>query len=65
MRMQGLYYKLNAEDQKVYSDWLRITFTLWAFVLVVGVTVCTILALDASTTPEQRAELLQQSAAFP
>jgi len=65
MRMQNLYYQLNAEDRKVYAAWLRGTLGAWALILVLMAAVCTVLTLDASTTPEQRIVTQQQSAMFP
>jgi hypothetical protein len=64
MRMQPLYYEFDAEDEKVYVAWLRKVSTLLMFILIVAVTIGSILALDALTTPEQRIAPLQQSGAF-
>jgi len=65
MRMQNLYYELNAEDRKVYAAWLRGTLGAWVLIGVLMAAVCTALTLDASTTPEQRIAPYQQSGVFP
>jgi hypothetical protein len=65
MRMQRLYYEFDAEDRKVYTAWLRKTLASWALILVLVVALCTVLALDASTTPELRIAPYQQSGLFP
>ena len=65
MQMQHLYYKLNQEDRKVYTEWLRRVVAFWALTLVAIVAVCTALALDGSMTPEQRMALYQQQGSFP
>jgi hypothetical protein len=65
MRMQRLYYEFDAEDRQVYSAWLRKTLAVLALILAVAVVVCTVLALDASTTLEQRTAPLQLSGALP
>jgi hypothetical protein len=64
MPMLRLYHELNAEDRKVYTAWLRKISALWCFIVVAGVAVCTLLALDASGTPEQRIAAYQ-SGPFP
>jgi len=60
--MQLLYHELNAEDRSVYTAWCRKVFAFWGFIAVV---VCTVLALDASITQEQRIAASQQSGTFP
>jgi hypothetical protein len=65
MRMQLFYNQLDAQDRKVYAAWLKRTFAFWALISVVVVVVCTVLALDASTTLEQRIAMPQQSVALP
>lgn len=65
MRMQRLYYKLNAEDRKVYTAWLRKMVALWALIFVVVVGVCTVLSWDTSMTTAQRIAPLQQTGVFP
>jgi hypothetical protein len=40
-------------------------FALWTFVAVLTVTACVVLILDASTTPEQRIAVFEQSGLFP
>ena len=65
MPMQRLYNGLNAEDRSVYIAWRRKIFAFWCFIAVF---VCTVLALDASVTPEQRVAAVaasQQSGTFP
>jgi hypothetical protein len=63
MSMRSL--KLNAEDRRVYETWLRNVALLWAFIVGTMVIICTVLALDATVTPEQRALLIQQSGVYP
>lgn len=63
MSMQRL--KLNDEDRRVYETWRRHIILLWAFIVGTMAIVCTVLALDASVTPEQRVLLSQQSGFYP
>jgi hypothetical protein len=63
MSMQRL--KLNDEDRRVYETWRRNIILLWAFIVGTMAIVCTVLALDTSVTPEQRALLSQQSGFYP
>ena len=67
MSMQGLKLnlKLNDEDRRVYETWRRNIILLWAFIVGTMAIVCTVLALDTSVTPEQRALLSQQSGGYP
>ena len=62
MQMHRLYNGLNAEDRNVYFAWRRKIVAFWCFIAVM---VCTVLALDASVTPEQRVAAFQQSGMFP
>jgi hypothetical protein len=62
MPMQCLYYELNAEDRKVCTAWLRKIIALWSLIGVAVVVVCTVLALDAPVTPEQRTATHQPGA---
>jgi len=41
------------------------TLAPYALILILMVVVCTVLALDASLTPEQRIATFQQSSMFP
>jgi len=61
MRMQRVY-EFDVEHR---SDWLSKTLAPCALILVLLVVVCTVLALDASMTPEQRIAIFQQSGVFP
>jgi hypothetical protein len=61
MHMQRVY-EFDAEDR---TDWLSKTLAPCASILVLMVVVCAVLALDASTTPEQRIAIFQQSGVFP
>jgi hypothetical protein len=63
MSLQPL--KLNAEDRRVYETWRRNIILLWAFIVGTMVIICTVLALDATVSPEQRALLIQQSGSYP
>jgi hypothetical protein len=63
MSLQPL--KLNVEDRRVYETWRRNIILLWAFIVGTMAIVCTVLALDAAVTPEQRAMLIQQSGLYP
>jgi hypothetical protein len=54
MWMQRLYCEFDAEDRNVYNIWLQRIFVLWTSVLLVMIVFCTVLALNASTTPDQR-----------
>ena len=65
MQMQHVYSELNQEDRKVYTAWLRKVVAFWALVLVAIIAVCTVLALDGSSTPEQRIAPHQQQGLFP
>jgi hypothetical protein len=64
MQMQ-LYYQLNQEDRKAFTEWLRMVVAFWAVILVAIVAVCTVLALDGSMTPEERIAPYQQQGLFP
>jgi len=64
-QMQRLYCRLNAEDQKVYTAWLRKILVLWAFILAAVVTICAVRALDTSLTPDWRIPPLNQLGVFP
>lgn len=57
--------KLNDEDRRVYEAWRRNIILLWAFIVGTMVIVGTVLALDATVTPGQRALLMQQSGLYP
>jgi hypothetical protein len=57
--------KLNAEDRRVYETWLRNIIVLWASVVATMAIVFTVLALDRTVTPEQRAQIIQQSGFYP
>jgi hypothetical protein len=63
MSLQPL--KLNVEDRRVYETWRRNIILLWAFIVGTMAIVCTVPALDAAVTPEQRAMLIQQSGLYP
>jgi hypothetical protein len=63
MSMRSL--KLNAEDRRVYETWRRNIALLWVFIVAAMAIVCTVLALDATVTPDQRALATQQSAVYP
>jgi hypothetical protein len=58
-------FQLNDEDRRVYETWRRNLILLWAFIVGAMVIICTVLALDATVTPEQRALLIQQSGGYP
>jgi len=55
-------YEFDAEDR---IDWLSQILAPCALIIVLMVVVCTVLALDASMTPEQRISIFQQSGVFP
>ena len=55
-------YEFDAEDR---IDWLSQILAPGALIIVLMVVVCTVLALDASMTPEQRISIFQQSGVFP
>lgn len=50
------YRNFIADDRSVYKIWLRDTVLVWASVVAVMLAVCTILALDSTSTPEQRSD---------
>jgi hypothetical protein len=55
----------NAEERSVQTAWLLKAVTLWAAILAGVVVVCTVLARDASATPQQRLAPYQHSAVLP
>jgi hypothetical protein len=57
--------KLNDEDRRVYETSRRNIILLWVFIVATMAIVCTVLTLDATVTPEQRALLIQQSGLNP
>jgi hypothetical protein len=63
MAIHHTYNELDADDKKVYIAWLKGTLAFWALTSVF--VVCTVLALDASMTTEQRIAISQQSGALP
>jgi hypothetical protein len=66
MRAHHLYYEFDAEDRKVYTaTGLRRTLAPWALIAVLVAAICTVLALDGSTTAEQRIAPYLQSGVFP
>ena len=66
MATQRLYYEPDARERSVQTAWPLKTVALWALILGPAVMVaCTVLALDASTTPEQRLASFVASGAFP
>ena len=65
MQRLKLNLKLNDEDRRVYETWRRNIILLWAFIVGTMAIVCTVLALDTSVMPKQRALLSQQSGFYP
>ena len=63
MSLQHL--KLNAEDRRVYETWRRNIILLWISIVGAMAIGCTVLSLDSTVTPEQRALLVQQSGLYP
>jgi hypothetical protein len=58
-------HELNADDCRVYTSWLRKIVALWSLIIVGVVVVCTVLALHASVTPDQRIVGSQHSGMIP
>ena len=63
MSMQALV--LNAEDRAVYKTWRRNIIVFWSTVLGVTAIVCTVLAVDSTSAPEQRIEKALQAGMHP
>jgi len=57
--------KVRAEPAEGQTGGLSKTLAPWTLTLILVVVVCTMLALDASTTPEVHIAILQQSGVFP
>jgi hypothetical protein len=53
--------KLNDEDRRVYETWRQNVALLWVFIVGTMAIVCTVLTLNATVTPQQKALLIQQS----
>jgi hypothetical protein len=54
MSMRSL--KLNDQDRRVFETWRRNIILLWVFIVGAMAIVCIVLTLDATVTPEQKAE---------
>jgi hypothetical protein len=63
MSMQAL--ELNAEDRAVYQTWRRNMIVFWGTVIGVTAIVCTALAVDSTSAPEQRIEMALQAGMHP
>jgi hypothetical protein len=51
------YRDVIIEDRIVYKAWLRRIILLWGTVAAVMAVVCAIIAVDSTTTPEQRSNM--------